>query len=115
MTPVFANTPQVSSQWLYSIYGTDPDLSDLVELFVDEMPGRVRSLLEHAQRGEWADVSRLAHQLKGAAGSYGFPQITPVAQQLERAARHGHDDHEVRAHLDALVTLCKACRAGAPQ
>jgi HPt (histidine-containing phosphotransfer) domain-containing protein len=114
MMEAHVSTADSRSTFLYSQYGDDPDLAELVELFVEEMPGRIQGLVDCGQRSDWSDLSRIAHQLKGAAGSYGFTQITPIAQQLERAAREGTNEPLIRESLQELVSLCRLCRAGVP-
>jgi HPt (histidine-containing phosphotransfer) domain-containing protein len=99
---------------IYSALGADPDLGDLVDLFVDELPTRMQTALQVAEQSDWSELARLAHQLKGAAGSYGFHQITPYAMRLEAAASDGSDDDLIRQTLSQLVELCQLCRAGAP-
>jgi HPt (histidine-containing phosphotransfer) domain-containing protein len=52
-------------------------------------------------------LTRLAHQLKGAAGGYGFAPISAAAGQLEHALRDGSP---AREPLDVLLELCtRAC------
>jgi Fe-S oxidoreductase len=47
----------------------------------------------------------MAHQLKGAGGGYGFPQVTDAARTVDMAIRERRiDDAQVAAQ--ALVTLC---------
>ena len=72
---------------MYSTLGGDPDLSDLVTLFVEEMPDRVANILDLLEHYEWEELRRAAHQIKGAAGSYGFGAISPCAGKLEFAIR----------------------------
>jgi HPt (histidine-containing phosphotransfer) domain-containing protein len=98
----------------YSALGADPDFAEIVCLFVDEMPLRIRDMQGHFGCANWDELSRLAHQLKGAAGSYGFDQITPFAAGLEKAVRNGESQATVRAALDALVEACGRVRPGKP-
>ena len=37
--------------------------------------------------GELLDLARLAHQLKGAAGGYGYPSISSAARDVEQHAK----------------------------
>ena len=98
----------------YSVLGDDPDLSDIVALFVEEMPLRVRHLRGHFRCANWEELGRLAHQLKGAAGSYGFDQLTPFAARLEKTVRSGESQAAIQAALEDLVDACGRLRAGAP-
>ncbi len=99
---------------LYSRLGGDPDLGELVVLFVDEMPSRMATLSEYFKGGDLEGLRRITHQLKGAAGSYGFDMITPAATRLEAAIRDEEPIAQVRAALEELLTLCNRVRAGIP-
>src|SRR5688572_27342403 len=100
---------------LYSTLGADPELAELVELFVAEMPQRIAQLLAEYQAGHWDKLGRTAHQLKGAAGSYGFHQLTPYAARLEAAARGGAAPEQILHSLEDLTALCRSLRTGAPE
>jgi CheY-like chemotaxis protein/HPt (histidine-containing phosphotransfer) domain-containing protein len=107
------NTPMPAS-FLYSHLAADPDLVELVELFVQEMPDRINALETQARSRNWQQLTRTAHQLKGAAGSYGFKTITPYAARLEQAARSGCQEEEILSSLGELLDLCRRLRSGLP-
>lgn len=97
---------------VYSDFGGDEDLGELVELYVEEMPGRIQALIEASQNPESDELARLAHQLKGASGSYGFMQISRVAAQLEYAVRNGADN--IESLLQETINICQRAKAGTP-
>ncbi len=99
---------------VYSTFGNDPDLSDLVVLFVEDIPERLESLRTHAEAGDWEQLKRDAHQMKGAAGSYGFDQVTPFAAALESKCRALEPEEEILASLGELLCLCQRLSAGGP-
>jgi hypothetical protein len=69
---------------IYSSLGADPDLGELVEMFVQEMPDRVSALETQAQSRDWAQLTRTAHQLLcRSAESAGFCSVR-MADYLER-------------------------------
>ncbi len=107
-----ASAPQTA--WLYSSLGHDPDIQDLVALFVAEMPERADNLLARLGTGDWEELGRAAHQLKGVAGSYGFAPITPSAARLEEAITKQEPDEEIRRAVEELVDLCRRVRSGTP-
>ena len=72
---------------MYSRLENDPDLADIVEMFVGEIPGRSENLLRCSKEKNWDELRRIAHQLKGAAGSYGFEPLSASAYRLEHAVR----------------------------
>lgn len=98
----------------YSTLADDPDLAEIVEMFVLEMPERVANLIARHQAGELQELERAAHQIKGAAGSYGFNQLTPAAARLEDTLKQKRPTQEIRQALDELARMCNGIRAGLP-
>lgn len=109
-TPTSATTEPI-----YSTLGTDQELREIVELFVEEMPDRASALLDRAEARDWEGLRRVAHQLKGAAGSYGFEPITAAAASVEDVVRDSHSEDEIRRVVRELVALCGRARARPPE
>ncbi len=105
-------SPSTTVQPVYSDFGDDPDLGDLVEMFVDELPSRVDALKEQANQQDWEAVRRGAHQLKGAGGSYGFSPISVVGQALEAKCDDNAPEDEILGALADLERLCSRVRCG---
>lgn len=63
----------------------DPDLATLVAQFVGELAARFAAIEAAILGRHWEDAHRLAHQLKGAGGCYGLPDITAAAADVEHA------------------------------
>ena len=99
---------------IYSSLGGDADLGQLVEMFVDEMPQRIADLLDRLHTFDWPGLRIVAHQLKGSAGSHGFPLISPAAARLEDALRQQRPYEEIRQFVNEVVELCRCVRAGRP-
>ena len=99
---------------VYSSFGGDPDLGELVEMFVEEMPDRIDTLQQAFTTGDFELLQRSAHQLKGAGGSYGFDQVTPYALALESSLKEGEPADAIEKHLEELVGICQKLRAGEP-
>ncbi|HEV3005153.1 MAG TPA: Hpt domain-containing protein [Pirellulales bacterium] len=98
------------SPYLHSSLADDPDLCQIVRCYIDEMPQRIEGLLARFAAADWDGLATAAHQLKGTAGSHGFPQITLPAAELEKAARQKRSASEVRSALDVLVEYCSRVR-----
>jgi CheY-like chemotaxis protein/HPt (histidine-containing phosphotransfer) domain-containing protein len=101
--------------FVYSHLASDPDLGELVDLFVQEMPDRIIALDAQAKSRNWNQLAETAHQIKGAAGSYGFGEITPYAARLEAAAQEARQEEQILSALDELIGLCRRVRSGKPQ
>ncbi len=97
-------------EYLYSELSDDPELLEIVEMFVDEMPERTKSLAAHYEAEDWKALQTHAHQLKGAAGSYGFGQITAYAATLEDAIKSDRPESEIRAAYEVLFDACRRVR-----
>ncbi|MBP86209.1 MAG: hypothetical protein CMJ64_05765 [Planctomycetaceae bacterium] len=101
--------------YVYSSLGTDLDLGELVELFVSEIPARVAKLEEAWDSRDWDSLGRAAHQLKGAAGSYGFEELTPSLRKLDHSVRMEKPEEEIDEALAEARELCSRVRASGPE
>ncbi|MBN2291170.1 MAG: Hpt domain-containing protein [Pirellulales bacterium] len=104
----------ITTNALYSPLATDPDLSEIVAMFVEEMPERITMIHQLLDANDWQGLRRAAHQLKGSAGSHGFDALTPMAARVENAAT-GTDEEQIRRDVDQLIQMCTRVRAGIPQ
>lgn len=95
-------------QPLRSQYQDDPDMRDLVREFAAGLPARAAELERLLGEGQLAELSRIAHQLKGAGGGYGFPLITERAAALESSLKQGGDEPRVKERLALLVEALRA-------
>ncbi len=91
-----------------SIYEDDPDMIEIVREFADELPSRAESVETLLRQGDLGELQRLAHQLKGAGGGYGFSAVTEVAAALEQALKDGVAAAVLEARASAL---CETLRA----
>jgi HPt (histidine-containing phosphotransfer) domain-containing protein len=79
---------------------------ELVAGFIAKLPGRIAALEAASAEPAAGELRTLAHQMKGAAGSYGFSQISEAARELEAALSEQRDGDASRA-LAALLSLCR--------
>jgi len=103
------------SDAIYSSLATDPDLCELAEMYVDEMPDKIAALETAFSSNDLETLHQKAHQLKGSAGSYGFDQLTPYAAALEASISNEQPLNQVCEALDQVLGLCRRVTAGAPQ
>ena len=99
---------------LVSELAGDPDLADLVSAFVSELPARIEAIQKALTVQEGKQLRVLAHQLKGAAGGYGFPTITEAAKALELSVKSQAGLDEIKTRIDSLAQLCNRASAGSP-
>jgi HPt (histidine-containing phosphotransfer) domain-containing protein len=85
----------------------DPELADLLQEFVQMLPQRIDRLFEMLTLGDLDELRQLAHQLKGAAGGYGFPPITERASQLEGQLIDQAPLEQIAITVSELATLVR--------
>ena len=96
-----------SSEPIRSAFVDDPEMFELVEMFVDEMPDRVSSLVDAWGESEREMLQRIAHQLKGSCAGYGFAAVGKCAAEFESVLRDASTDLDaIRQEFDALVAMC---------
>jgi HPt (histidine-containing phosphotransfer) domain-containing protein len=108
-------TPNAPGAPIVSTLAGDPDMVELIQLFVEEIPERVRALQEFWQRGELDELRRIAHQIKGAGGGYGFPTLGDTAAKLEQeiklAANSPDHTASIARQVEELTHICARLRA----
>jgi|SRR5262245_10821759 len=101
---------------LRSQFAGDPEMAELIEMFVSELPQRLEAMLSAFRQGEIETVQRVAHQLRGSSTGYGYPAIGAAAGRLEDHLRGAADPAKaltaVRAGIDELSDLCRRAMMG---
>jgi PAS domain S-box-containing protein len=85
-----------------------PGMSKLVEKFLAKLDDRMVAIRAAAQAHDQAQLKILAHQLKGAAGGYGFPAISQAAATLEHTEPANTD--ALASAIASLTELCEQAR-----
>jgi len=106
-----APEPSKTHRLISQLLLEDGDLRDIVEEFVAGLAVRISELRKAHEQLDWDRLALLAHQLKGAAGSYGYPDISQLCAELEaRCRRHQGDDFA--RQIAELNALARAAREG---
>jgi len=106
-----ANNNAVPEKIVSDLLADDPDMYDLVQEFVDGLGGRIGEFKQAYEQSDWDQLATLAHQLKGAGGSYGYPDLSSLGATMEQAFR-AHSADQFAVWLDQLDHLIQAARAG---
>ncbi len=95
-----------------STLSNDPDMRELVELFVMELPQKIGVFESLLEDDNWARLKHVSHQLKGSAGGYGFDCVTPFAARVEQAIEGDHPNLELaRSRVLELIEVLRRLRA----
>jgi len=110
--PTAATTsPTPSQNAIESQFANDPDIAELIDTFVAHLAGAIGAMADALANNAHEELQRLAHQLKGAGGGYGYPSLTDKAKVLECAAKAA-DVEAARLALHELHTVARAIIAG---
>ena len=101
------DSADASQQHAMSTFADDEGLTEVIGNFVAGLPDRMQAMRQALDAGLFPQLERLAHQLKGGGGSYGYPRITEVARQVENAARAG-DSEEANLAVGRMQRFCGA-------
>jgi CheY-like chemotaxis protein/HPt (histidine-containing phosphotransfer) domain-containing protein len=108
---VAASLQDPSEEAIYSDFGNDPDMAEIVVEFAARLPEHLAEMYQAAESGLWDRLQRMAHQMKGAGGGYGYAALTEVARELETHAKE-RDREAVVLDLAAMSALCRRVQAG---
>jgi len=64
-------------------------LSEILNLFLDEVPKKIHTLRAAVTAGDAVQVQRIAHSLKGSSGNIGARAMYDVCRQLDDRAKSG--------------------------
>lgn len=80
----------------------DPEMAELAELFLAQLVVRLEAMHAAWSQGDLAGVRFISHQLRGAAGGYGFPEVGAAAGAIEDLLRGAADAVLVRDQIEEL-------------
>ncbi len=77
----------------------DEGFENLRTIFAADLAEKLKALDAALKAAKWDEVSVISHQITGTAKSFGYPEISGVAAELEHSAR--------RMSLEYCTTLLK--------
>lgn len=89
----------------------EADLRDVVEEFVAGLPTRGAEMRQAHAAHDLEMLRVLAHRLKGAGGSYGYPNVSHLCADLEQRCR-AQDVGDFQHWLTQFEQLVAAMAAG---
>lgn len=107
---------QSGRQIASSRFPDDPEMAALAEMFLEQLEIRITELRQACHRGDLDSVRFGTHQLRGAAGGYGFPEIGLAAGAIEDMIRSGANEassfeSELSRRLEGLESVLRSIAA----
>jgi HPt (histidine-containing phosphotransfer) domain-containing protein len=103
--------PKAARSVIRSEFANDPDMIEIIGQFVKHLDDFVTDMTGALDNNCYEELRRLAHQLKGAGGGYGYQSLTDAARTLEDAAKQ-QDREAATLAMSELNELCRAVNAG---
>jgi len=105
--PAATQPAQADGGPIKSQFADDPGMSELIEAFITRLPETADAMAQALANNCFDELRRLAHQLKGSGGGYGYPSLTEQARKLEDSA-HAADGEAARLALNELKATVHA-------
>lgn len=83
-----------------------PELKNAYAAHIEQSLHQLQMLADSSQ---WADFSAIVHQLKGSAGSFGFEEISQLADQLQQTWTT-LSEQQKPARATYFLEQCQACK-----
>jgi CheY-like chemotaxis protein/HPt (histidine-containing phosphotransfer) domain-containing protein len=109
--PTGPNRPAAPGGALVGVIEANDDIYELVVAFVGRLPAQAAAFRHAFEGGDLATLHVLAHRMKGAGGSFGFPTLTEAADALERAISESAPHEVIAARVEELASQCERARA----
>ncbi len=81
------------------------DISEIINDFLKRVPSDVNAMRQAYNDSNWPELARLAHKLKGIAGSLGRSDITDAAAALEKEAKSEKSLKSISKAMNQLEKL----------
>ncbi len=91
----------------------DPDIEDLVPQYLENRRKDVLDIVRLIEEGNFSEVRRIGHSMKGSGGGYGFDAITEIGKGIEDAAKELNKDEvlewnrRLEEYLSSVKVLVK--------
>ncbi len=98
---------------MVSAFRDDPEMVMILGEFIGRLNGQVAAIRQAYDDERYEELQRLAHRLKGAGGSYGYPLLTDASKKLEDACK-ARDGDAAKTAIDDVAAMCAAIQRGYP-
>lgn len=71
----------------------DQSFEDLKTLFAADLSGKIIALKAAIRDANWDAIRTISHQISGVATSFGYPEISMLASELERSVEQNSLDY----------------------
>lgn len=84
----------------------DPELEDIVPIFLSNMEKNLDQLQKAITNADFETSRTIGHNMKGSGGGYGFDLVTDIGMKIEEAAK-AQDEKTIKDGLATLIDYMK--------
>jgi HPt (histidine-containing phosphotransfer) domain-containing protein len=106
--PPDSSAPDNIAKRVKSWRADHPIVGRLLPEFVSELPAQVAELVRLTAQDNLGGLRRIAHQMKGTGGGYGFDAMSDLAAQAEEAVSEGQAIDAIRERVESLVRFIRS-------
>jgi signal transduction histidine kinase/CheY-like chemotaxis protein/HPt (histidine-containing phosphotransfer) domain-containing protein len=99
-----------AAQIYESQFAGDPDMKELVDEYIGRLPIEVSKMASLLAANEIEPLRRVAHQLKGSGGGYGFNKITELAAVADHSIKQSAPLEQLKSEIDSLIAYIRCIR-----
>jgi PAS domain S-box-containing protein len=97
----------VSPNSIQSAHAGNARIMEIIPAFVAGLPVRVGDMLALLERNDLPAVQKIAHQLLGTCGGYGFALVSEPARTVEQSIKAGHDRESISTDVRSLIDVIR--------
>jgi CheY-like chemotaxis protein/HPt (histidine-containing phosphotransfer) domain-containing protein len=95
------------SDRIKSSFASDSRIMQIMPEFVAGLATHVREMIDLLERNDLAGLQKVAHQLLGASGGYGFDAVSQPASKVEQSIKAGKDLKSITAETKSLIEVIR--------
>jgi PAS domain S-box-containing protein len=99
--------PSGSNHSIKSSHSSNPRIMEIVPQYVAGLPVQVSNITELLEQNDLPAVQKIAHQLLGSAGGYGFASVSRLARTVEQSIMACHPLESIIAEVKSLIDLIR--------
>jgi PAS domain S-box-containing protein len=96
-----------SNNRIKSSHSSNPRIMEIVPEFVAGLPVQVSNMTGLLEQNDLPAVQKIAHQLLGSAGGYGFAPVSQLARTVEQSIKARHPLESITVEVKSLIDVIR--------
>ena len=97
---------------IYSTLHNQDLYKPMIVEFLDSLDERMKLIRQAFEENDLEDLAKNVHKVKGAGGTYGFPDISSAAKGIEVALEKPSDERTLQSAMDHFMNICRSAIRG---